>query len=98
MPPKLDAPVLMENRPLRVKEEPRFAAALATLEATLDEAGRVIVERPHRGLKGLKFCARGQPFDLATQRYREIRKNLTGPDLPCWASPADGCTVGVSGS
>ena len=66
----------------RVKGDPRFAAALATLDATLDEAGQVIVDRPHRGLKGLKFCARGQPSDLATKRYREIPKNLTGPRLP----------------
>ena len=54
----------------------RFHAALACLEAKLDEECRVIVERPHRGLNGLEFCAKGQPSDLATERYLEIRQNL----------------------
>lgn len=64
----------------RAREDARFRAALATLEARLDDTGRVVVERPHRDLKGLRFCARGQPSELATRRYREIRRNLAGAD------------------
>ena len=64
----------------RAKEDARFGSALATLEAKLDGQGRVVVERPHRGLAGLTFCSRGQPSDPATQRYREIRRNLAGAD------------------
>ncbi len=64
----------------RAREDARFGAALATLEARLDDTGRVVVERPHRDLKGLRFCARGQPSALATRRYREIRRNLAGAD------------------
>jgi hypothetical protein len=60
----------------RVKADKRFEAALAALESKLNEEGQIIVERPHRGLKGLRFCAKAQPSDLATERYREIRQNL----------------------
>jgi hypothetical protein len=35
-----------------------------------------VVERPHRNLAGLVFCAKGRPSDLATARYREVLKNL----------------------
>jgi len=38
------------------------------------------VERPHRDLKGLRFCARGQPSEPATRRVGEIRRNLAGAD------------------
>jgi len=60
----------------RARGDERFAEALATLEDKLDGDGRVIVERPHRGLKGLAFCARDRPSETATQRHREIRDNL----------------------
>jgi hypothetical protein len=62
----------------RAKRDKRFKAALAALESKLTEKGEVIVERPHRGLKGLEFCAKGQPSALATARYREIQQNLAG--------------------
>ena len=52
--------------------DPRFDEALAVLEAKLDGEGRMVVESPHRGLKGLSFCARGEPSGPATGRYREI--------------------------
>jgi len=57
----------------------RFRAAAATLASRLDAEGRLIVEAPHRGLKGLTFCARGEPSELATMRYREIVANLGAP-------------------
>ncbi|MCG8606049.1 prenyltransferase, partial [bacterium] len=41
----------------RAKPDARFQAALAALESKLNKEGEIIVERPHRGLKGLEFCA-----------------------------------------
>ncbi len=60
----------------RARHDPRYREALATLEAGLDEHGAVIVQRPHRGLKGLQFCAKGEPSIPATLRLNEIRQNL----------------------
>lgn len=60
----------------RAKRDPRFLAALKVLDSKLSEDGRLIVERPHRGLKGLEFCAKGQPSEPATSRYHEIERNL----------------------
>ena len=60
----------------RAKSDPRFQAARALLESKLNGDGQVVVERPHRGLKGLELCAKGQPSELATQRYRELCQNL----------------------
>jgi hypothetical protein len=61
----------------RARSDPRFRSAVSALEAKLDEAGRLVVERPHRSLQGLAFCARGEPSSQATVRFREIRRNLT---------------------
>lgn len=60
------------------RHDPRFAEALATLEAKL-VAGQVVPERVNRALAGLQFCKRGVPSALATRRYQEIRSNLAGP-------------------
>ncbi len=54
------------------RRDPRFRMAAAALATKLDSEDRVVVEQPHRGLKGLSFCRRGQPSELATTRYREI--------------------------
>ncbi len=59
------------------RADPRFGEALQMLESKLD-AGRVVVEQPHRGVKELRFCAKGHPSDRATARYGEIVANL-GP-------------------
>ncbi|HWQ58970.1 MAG TPA: prenyltransferase [Clostridia bacterium] len=59
----------------RAKEDARFLEALAVLEAKLLD-GRVVVERPNQRLAGLSFCKKGQPSELATLRYLEIRANL----------------------
>lgn len=61
----------------RVRGDSRFTAALHTLENTLDENRRIIVQNRHRSLKELAFCNRNEPSELATQRYREARRNLT---------------------
>jgi hypothetical protein len=60
----------------RVKDDRRYLEALRHLESKLDGRGRVVVERPHRRLAELSFCAAGRPSDVATARYREIAKNL----------------------
>lgn len=62
----------------RAQGDSRFKAALAMLKSKLDDEERVIIERPHRGLKDLEFCAKGQPSSLATARYHEIQKNVNG--------------------
>jgi len=60
----------------RAKQDARYLEALQVFESKLDARGRVVVERPHRHLAGLSFCAKGRPSDLATARYREVLKNL----------------------
>lgn len=60
----------------RALRDARFKAALATLESKLSPDGRIVVERPHRDLAGLAFCARRQPSAPATARLREIRRNI----------------------
>jgi hypothetical protein len=34
-----------------------------------------MVANPHRGLKGLTFCAKGQPSAPATSSFSEIERN-----------------------
>lgn len=58
------------------RADPRFLEALAILQSKLDGDGRIIVERPNRKLAGLSICAKGQPSQAATRRYREIIDNL----------------------
>lgn len=61
----------------RAGNDRRFESALAALAAKLDGDGRVVVERPHRALSKLAFCAKGQPSEFATARYREICRNVS---------------------
>lgn len=68
--------------------DPRFRAAAKALSSCLDGTGRVIVQAPHRGLKGLTFCERGTSSDLATSRYREIVANMgTSPSWRVSTTP-----------
>lgn len=60
----------------RAKTDSRFLDAVARLESKVDGDGSLIVERPHRALKGLIFCAKGEPSIHATRRLREMRQNL----------------------
>lgn len=61
----------------RARRDRRYQAALEVLESKLGKDGRLVVERPHRALTGLEFCAKGKPSDPATARYREIERNVT---------------------
>ena len=58
------------------RTDARFGAAAAMLASKLDANGRMVVEAPHRGLKGLAFCRRGETSEPATARYRDILQNL----------------------
>ena len=62
----------------RASRDLRLLEALGALEARLDDQGRVVVDRPHRRFKHLRFCAKGAPSIKATKRYRELRRNLEG--------------------
>ena len=55
----------------------RFAEALAALSRKLDDAGQLVVERPHRGLGELSICRQGEASVAATARYREIVERVT---------------------
>ena len=61
----------------RAHQDPRLQAAFAQLAGKLDPDERLVVEAPHRGLGGLAFCARNQPSDRATMRFREIEGRLS---------------------
>jgi hypothetical protein len=61
----------------RARHDPRFAEALAALEARLVD-GQVVVERVVPRLARLELCRKGHASELATRRYREIRANLDG--------------------
>lgn len=50
--------------------------ALVVLDEKADAEGRIMVESPHRALKGLRFCAKGEPSAAATRRNREMRAKL----------------------
>ena len=60
-------------------EDPRFRDAYAALASKLDADGRLIVENPHRRLGRLGLCARGQPSDAATRRFREVQGRIGVP-------------------
>ncbi len=60
----------------RARDDERFRSALGVLQSKLDDRAEVVVERTHRGLGGLRFCARARSSARATGRYREIVDNL----------------------
>ncbi len=59
----------------RAKKDYRFLEALKALESKLVN-GKIVVEYPNRKLAGLSFCKKGEPSDLATDRYHEILQNI----------------------
>ena len=54
-----------------------FKEALGILQSKLVD-DKVVVENPNRKLSALSFCKKGQPSQIATKRYREILKNMSG--------------------
>lgn len=59
----------------RAKKDRRFLDALGILESKLMN-GKIVVERPNQKLAGFSLCKKGQPSELATERYQEILINL----------------------
>ncbi|MEN6635249.1 MAG: prenyltransferase [Clostridiaceae bacterium] len=58
------------------KRDPRFLDALAVLQGKLKD-GQIVVERTHAKLAQLAFCKKGEPSELAMEKYRIILENLT---------------------
>ena len=58
------------------RDDARFCAAADALASKLHSGGQLIVEAPHRGLKELEFCRRGEPSELASVRYSEVLANV----------------------
>lgn len=59
----------------RAKKDIRFLDALNILKSKMVK-GKIIVENPNRKLANFNFCKKGEPSDLATERYNEILNNL----------------------
>lgn len=59
----------------RAKNDQRFQEAQQVLASKLVN-GKMVVENPNRKLTGFSFCKRGEPSNLATQRYHEMLRNL----------------------
>lgn len=59
----------------KAKKDSRYLDALEVLKTSLMD-GRIVVKRPNQKLAGFAFCKKGEPSELATERYLEIVKNL----------------------
>jgi len=59
----------------RAKNDTRFLDALNVLKSKMVD-GKIIVENPNSKLANFSFCKKGEPSDLATERYHEILNNL----------------------
>ena len=59
----------------RAKKDKRFLEALNALESKMTD-GQIIVERVVPKLAKLDFCKKGEPSELATKHYLEIKNNL----------------------
>lgn len=57
------------------RRDPRFLDALGVLQDKLKD-GQIVVARPHAKLAKLSFCKKGEPSELATERYQSILSNL----------------------
>lgn len=59
----------------------RFKEVLSIIESKIDDKEMIIVERPNSKLSKLEFCKKNEPSSHATNRYKEILKNImTGKD------------------
>lgn len=59
----------------KANKDHRFLDVLAHLESKLVD-GQMVVERVNAKLAKFAFCKKGEPSALATERYREILKNI----------------------
>jgi len=60
----------------KARQDNRFKEAFKALSQKLDKNNKLIVERPSRKLEHLDICRKGEPSDMATERYQEILENL----------------------
>lgn len=60
----------------KARKDARFIEAFEALRRKLDDNNQLIVERPHRKLENLDICRKGKPSEAATERYREIVRNM----------------------
>lgn len=60
----------------RAREDPSFKSAVASLESKVLD-GKLMVENPHRLLAKLDFCRRGEPSELASMKYLEMKRRLS---------------------
>ena len=59
----------------KAKSDERFLEALRALQDKHID-GQIVVERNSPKLAKLSFCKKGQPSELATERYQEIIANV----------------------
>ena len=57
------------------KRGSRFLDALSVLQSKLKN-GQIVIERPHAKLAQLTFCKKGEPSELATNKYNIILENI----------------------
>ena len=61
----------------KARRDERFLEAFELLTKKLDINHLMIVERPNRKLEKLSICRKGEPSEVATERYLEILQNLS---------------------
>jgi hypothetical protein len=59
------------------RRDKRFLDAAGQLRAHVSDDGEMIVDTPPRDWQGYPFARRGQPSELATERWRQIQANLS---------------------
>jgi hypothetical protein len=59
----------------RAKKDNRFLEALTILKSKMVDS-KIIVANPNAKLANFSFCKKGEPSDIATERYHEIVNNL----------------------
>lgn len=59
----------------KAKNDIRFKKAVEHLEKKTIN-GKLIIENPNRRLSNLTFCKKGEPSELATLRFKDIKKRL----------------------
>ncbi len=59
----------------RARKDERFLEALHALQSRVRD-GQIVVERVVPKLSGLSFCKKGEKSEPATERYREILRNM----------------------
>lgn len=59
----------------KAKQDSKFREAIEALDQKVRD-GKLVVENPNRRLAKLDFCKKGEPSDLATIRYKELKSRI----------------------